>query len=93
MERGTDLGQMDAATTRAQSQLSDSAARRAVHHIFCFNATLVEAEKQAKIRTINQEANRQFKEILTSEQWTKFVETRKSLNEKNKSAAPTNKKP
>jgi hypothetical protein len=54
---------MDAATTRAQSQLSDSAARRAVHHIFCFNATLVEAEKQAKIRTINQEANRQFKKF------------------------------
>ncbi len=57
------------------------------------DATLDATAKQAKMRPINQEATQQFKAILTPEQWTKFNEARKALAEKNKAAAPVEKKP
>lgn len=57
------------------------------------DAALDAAAKQAKLRPINKTANDQFKAILTPEQWTKFAEARKALAEKNKAAAPANKKP
>lgn len=49
------------------------------------DATLNDAAKQEKLRPINREANRQFKAILTPEQWSKFVDARKARAEKNKS--------
>jgi Spy/CpxP family protein refolding chaperone len=57
------------------------------------DAALDAAAKQEKLRPINKAANDQFKAILTPEQWTKFQEARKAMNEKNQAAKPADKKP
>lgn len=57
------------------------------------DATLNDAARQEKLRPINQEANRQFKAILTPEQWAKFVEARKARAQKNKATPAPAQKP
>jgi hypothetical protein len=57
------------------------------------DATLNDAAKQEKLRPINREANRQFKAILTPEQWSKFVEARRANAQKNKATPAPAQKP
>jgi Spy/CpxP family protein refolding chaperone len=57
------------------------------------DATLNDAARQEKLRSINREANQQFKAILTPEQWTKLVEARKANARKNKATPAPVQKP